>query len=94
LQPDLPAVAQWHVACDPLLVDLRPDASMPTKIEPSAPRVSNRSDATLRRSPDESRTWPRCEPAFTHFELGASSESRPTTVLAKRYTPRYGVRKE
>jgi hypothetical protein len=68
--------------------------AMPTKIEPSVPRVSNRSDATLRRRPDESRTWPRCEPAFTHFELGASSESRPTTVLAKRYTPRYGVRKE
>jgi hypothetical protein len=67
---------------------------MQMKIEPSAPRVSNRSDASSRRGADESRTWPRYEPALTHFELGASSEYRPTTVMAKRYTPRYGVRKE
>jgi hypothetical protein len=46
------------------------------------------------RSPDEPRAWPRYEPATTHFELGASSEYRPTAVMAKRYTPRYGVRKE
>jgi hypothetical protein len=62
--------------------------------EPSPHRVSNRSDATPRRETDESRTWPRYEPALTHFELGASSDYRPTTVPAKRYTPRYGVRKE
>ncbi len=42
----------------------------------------------------EERTWPRCEPASTHFELGASTEYRPTAVMAKRFTPRYGVRKE
>jgi hypothetical protein len=42
----------------------------------------------------EERAWPRCEPASTHFELGASADYRPTAVMAKRYTPRYGVRKE
>jgi hypothetical protein len=64
------------------------------KIEPSPYRVSNASGASPRRNPDESRTWPRCEPALTHFELGASSDHRPVTLMAKRYTPRYGVRKE
>jgi hypothetical protein len=68
--------------------------AMPSNIEPSTLRVSNASDATRHRNPDEGRTWPRCEPALTHFELGASSELRPTAVMAKRYTPRYGVRKE
>jgi hypothetical protein len=67
---------------------------MPTNHEPSTPRVSNASDADAHRNLDEGRQWPRCEPAFTHFELGASSELRPTAVMAKRYTPRYGVRKE
>jgi hypothetical protein len=43
--------------------------------------------------PPEARRWPQCEPASTHFELGSASE-RPTAVMAKRYTPRYGVRKE
>lgn len=46
------------------------------------------------RSADESRAWPRCEPGFTHFELGASSDFRPTANMAKRYTPRPGVRKD
>jgi hypothetical protein len=68
--------------------------AMPSNIEPSTPRVSNARDAEPHRNPDEGRTWPRCEPAFTHFELGASSELGPTTLMAKRYTPRYGVRKE
>jgi hypothetical protein len=40
------------------------------------------------------RAWPRCEPGSTHFELGASSDYRPTAVMAKRYTPRCGARKE
>jgi hypothetical protein len=40
------------------------------------------------------RAWPRCEPASTHFELGVSADYRPTAVMAKRYTPKYGVRKE
>lgn len=62
--------------------------------EPSKRRMSNGSDATQPRNPDEGRSWPRCEPALTHFELGASSEYRPTALMAKRYTPRYGVRKE
>lgn len=62
--------------------------------EPSLYRMSNRSDATLRRDTDGSRMWLRYEPALTHFELGASSEMQPTTVPARRYTPRYGVRKE
>jgi hypothetical protein len=68
--------------------------AMPGNIEPSTPRVSNAGDAEPHRNPDEGRTWPRYEPAFTHFELGASTEIRPTAVMAKRYTPRYGVRKE
>jgi hypothetical protein len=69
--------------------------SMPTTIEPSTHHVSNGSDALELRKPDEDRSWrPRCEPAFTHFELGASPEHRPNAAMAKRYTPRYGVRKE
>ncbi len=67
---------------------------MQSKAEPSTDRVSNANDAPHLRNRDEARAWPRCEPAFTHFELGASSESRPTLVMAKRYTPRYGVEKE
>lgn len=53
-------------------------------------------DATLLHAWEEpsSRAWPRCEPASTHFELGASADYQPTAVMAKRYTPRYGVRKE
>jgi hypothetical protein len=43
---------------------------------------------------ERSRMWPRCELGSTHFELGASSDYRPTTVVAKRYTPKWGVRKE
>ena len=43
---------------------------------------------------DDVRAWPRCEPALTHFELGASTEYRPTAVMAKRFSPRHGVRKE
>ena len=43
---------------------------------------------------DASRRWPRCEPGFTHFELGATSDPRPTAVMAKRYTPKPGVRKD
>lgn len=71
------------------------DAAMQqAKAEPPTDHVSNDSGASRLRSPDDARAWPRCEPALTHFELGASSESRPTAVMAKRYTPRYGVRKE
>ena len=44
------------------------------------------------RDEPSSRAWPRCEPASTHFELGASADYRPTAVMAKRYSPRYGVR--
>jgi len=62
--------------------------------EPTRSRVSNRSDATPRRDADDRRPWPRCEPALTHFDLGESSDYRPTTVMAKRYTRRYGIRKE
>lgn len=62
--------------------------------EPWHHSLSNRSDVTPRRDTDDGRTWLRYEPALTHFELGASSEIRPTTVPARRYTPRYGVRKE
>jgi hypothetical protein len=67
---------------------------MTTANEPSKPRMSNEGDAPSPRNHDEGRAWPRCEPALTHFELGASSDYRPTPVMAKRYTPRYGVRKE
>ena len=53
-------------------------------------------DATSPHLAEEpsSRAWPRCEPASTHFELGASADYPPTAVMAKRYTPKYGVRKE
>jgi hypothetical protein len=68
--------------------------SMQSKAEPRTDHVSNESDAPPRRNPGDARSWPRCEPAFTHFELGASSEYRSTGVMAKRYIPRYGVRKE
>ena len=61
--------------------------------EPSPLHVSNADDMAQRRA-DDSRAWPRCEPALTHFELGASSEYRPTSMMAKRYTPRRGIRKE
>jgi hypothetical protein len=61
--------------------------------EPSRTVLSNGSGARLRNT-GETRSFPRCEPAYTHFELGASSEYRPTAVMAKRYAPRYGVRKE
>lgn len=44
-------------------------------------------------SPNEARRWPHCEPASTHFELGSALEYQPTAVIAKRYTPRHGVRK-
>jgi hypothetical protein len=67
---------------------------MQSKAEPFADRASNASDASRIHSSDAARSWRRCEPALTHFELGASSEHRPTAVMAKRYTPRYGVRKE
>jgi len=60
--------------------------------EPTRDRLSNESGPRLR--PAEARPFPRCEPAFAHFELGALQDSRPTAALAKRYTPRNGVRKE
>jgi hypothetical protein len=66
----------------------------PIVAEPTLSPLSNRSDAAAPRRSDQRRPWPRCEPALTHFELGASSEYRPTTLSAKRYTPRYGIRKE
>lgn len=34
------------------------------------------------------RKWPRCEPASTHFELGASEDYRPTAILSQRCTPK------
>jgi len=67
---------------------------MQSGIERSTDRVPDGSDAPRLRNRDDARTWPRCEPALTHFELGASPENRPTALMAKRYTPRYGVRKE
>lgn len=67
---------------------------MQAEAEPSTDRTLSGNDAARIRSRDEPRSWPRCEPAFTHFELGASSEYRPTATMAKRYTPRCGVRKE
>lgn len=72
---------------DPTDNDVRPN------MKPSVDRVSNEHDGSRARHFD-SREWPRFEPAFTHFELGASTASLPTAVMAKRYTPRYGVRKE
>jgi hypothetical protein len=62
-------------------------------VEPSRDRLSNESGARLRQG-GEPRSFPRCELAFMHFELGAPQDSRPTAALAKRSTPRNGVRKE
>jgi hypothetical protein len=67
---------------------------MQSGIERSADRVPDGSDAPRLHNRDDARAWPRCEPALTHFELGASPENRPTAPMARRYTPRYGVRKE
>ena len=67
--------------------------AVPHLVEPSRDGVSNGSGAKQRNARD-TRAFPRCETAYTHFELGASSEYRPTAAMAKRYTPRYGVRKE
>jgi len=71
---------------------------MNTAKGPSPARGSSETgvDAALPHVAGEppSRTWPRCEPASTHFELGASADYRPTAVLAKRYAPKYGARKE
>jgi hypothetical protein len=65
---------------------------------PSPARADEASavEATSPREGDEpsSRAWPRCEPASTHFELGASADYRPAAVMAKRYSPRYGVPKD
>ncbi len=63
---------------------------------PARPDAGSAVDATLPHAWDEpsSRAWPRCEPASTHFELGASADYRPTAVMAKRYSPRYGVPKD
>jgi hypothetical protein len=67
---------------------------MQSGIERSTDHVTDGSDAPRLRNRDDARAWPRCEPALTHFELGASPENRPTALRVKRYTPRYGVRKE
>jgi hypothetical protein len=64
-------------------------ASVPMGIQQPA---TNDGEADISRPP--SREWPRCEPGYTHYELGAMADSSPTAVMAKRYTPRYGVRKD
>jgi hypothetical protein len=67
-----------------------------TGVEHSANRVdvADGSRVALEANRERSRTWPRCELGSTHFELGASSDQVTTIVLAKRYTPKLGVRKE
>ena len=74
---------------------LDPVASMPA--EPAThfaePSVDGRNLEAARAS-HASRAWPRCEPGFMHFELGASSEYRSAAVAGTRYTPRYGIRKD
>jgi hypothetical protein len=67
---------------------------MQSGFERSTDRITDGSDTPRLRNRDDARAWPRCEPALTHFELGASPENQPTALMAKRYTPRYGVRKE
>lgn len=67
---------------------------MQSRTERHTDCASSGNDAPQLRNRDDARSWPRCEPAFTHFELGASSENQPTALATKRYTPRYGVRKE
>jgi hypothetical protein len=62
----------------------------------SSPQVDPRTVDARPGPGDEpsSRAWPRCEPASTHFELGSSSDYQPTAVMAKRYTPKFGARRE
>jgi hypothetical protein len=64
-----------------------------------SPARADAASAVEATSPHEwdepsSRAWPRCEPASTHFELGASADYRSAAVIAKRYSPRYGVPKD
>lgn len=67
---------------------------MPASAEPSRIAMSNESDARL-RNVVPTRAFPRCEPAFMHYELGASQQGgRSTAEMAKRYTPQHGARKE
>ena len=65
----------------------------PHLVEPSRDRLSNDSGPRLRHA-GEPRSFPRCEPAFTHFELGTSQDDRPMAAWAKRHTPHDGARKE
>ena len=66
--------------------------------EPAARNAQPAADRGARQAPGASyapsRAWPRCESGYTHYELGASTNSYPTAVMAQRYTPRLGVREE
>jgi hypothetical protein len=74
--------------------------SMPMNITPRLPSSRTPSatpvDAPLTAIGDEPapRAWPRCEPASTHFELGASADARAGAQTANRYRPNYGVPKD
>jgi hypothetical protein len=57
------------------------------------PSVDGRNIEAARAS-HTSRAWPRCEPGFMHYELGASSDYRSAAVAGTRYTPGNGVRKD
>ena len=78
-------------------VESPPIIPMPIELTDHSTTVVRRSATNMKQARgihDAVRQWPRCEPGFTHFELGASDDYRPTTVLAKRYTPKIGAGKE
>ena len=89
--------SRWHVDCEcirPLsvldLVAFMPKEPATHFVEPS---VDGRNIEAAPAS-HASRAWPRCEPGFMHYELGASSDYRSAAVAGTRYTPRNGIRKD
>jgi hypothetical protein len=63
---------------------------------PVEPSVDGRNDAAraVNQAAPAPRAWPRCEPGFMHFELGASSDDVSTAVMRTRHTPSNGIRKD
>jgi hypothetical protein len=68
-------------------------AAIPTRTDVD-PATGEHGASARRNARESRRAWPRYAPASTHFELGEGSEDRSTGVIARRYTPRYGVRKD
>ena len=45
-------------------------------------------DGAHDRKAPGARRWPRCEPAFTHFELGDSADDRTASTALTRFASR------